>query len=108
MDLQREAGPSEERLDEIERSRAMWEAEMEALVAQAKGTYQAANNAESRTRTMAKHYEKLSDPLDLEGEEVETPISERYAPRGEEEGLQPMRVAVAPDHKQNALRFKFS
>ena len=89
-------------------SRAKWEAEMEALQLRAESTLKAASNAESRTRTMARHAEKLSDPFPEEGEEVEAGVQPEYAERGEEEGLQPVRVAVAPDNKQSALRFKFS
>ena len=95
-----------DRLEELERSRSMWEVNMQALVMKAEGSYHAANNAESRARTMKKHYEKFTDPFDLESTEV-PPIPARDASRGEEEGLSPLRLAVAPDSKATALRYKF-
>jgi len=108
-EAQRESGPSEARLDELERRQAMWQVEMEALVAKAEGTLQAALNAESRTRTMKKHYEKLADPLDIEGEEVDETVPGLDAARSEAERLQALRLDVAPADKKNALkRYKFS
>ena len=108
-DAQRENGPAEARLDAMERGQAMWQVEMEALVAKAEGTLQAALNAENRTRTMKKHYEKLADPLSPEGEEVPATVPDGDALRGEEERLQALRLDVAPIDKKNALkRYKFS
>jgi len=88
-------------------SRAKWEAEMEAQVLKADSALKSALNAESRSRTMMKHAEKLADPLDLEGEEGEEAIRPDYAARSEEEGVQPVRLDVAPNHRENALRYKF-
>jgi len=88
-------------------SQAKWEAEMEGALLKADSTLKAAANAESRQRTMVKHAEKLLDPLGEESEDDEEAIRGRDAPRGEEEGLQRMRVDVAPNYKENALRFKF-
>ncbi len=81
---------------------------MEALQLKAESTYKSAGNAEARSRTMLKHAEKLADPFDEEGEEGEEAIRPEYAPRGEEEGLQPLRLDVAPNHKEAALRYKFT
>lgn len=103
-----EKPPAVERLEELERRQAIWEVEMEALVASAKGTYQAANNAESRARTMKRHYDNLTDPFAEAGEEVADVVPSGDATRGEPEGLPPVRVAVAADHKALALRYKFS
>jgi len=105
---QREKGPPTARLEELERRQAMWEVEMEALVATATGKYEAANNAESRTRTMKRHYEKLVDPFAEEGEEVAAALPASDAPGGEEEGVQPLRVDVAANHKAARLMYKFS
>lgn len=107
-DAQRSNAPASSRLDALEHSQAMWQVEMEALVAKAEGTLQAALNAESRTRTMKKHYEKLADPLGLEGEEVTEAVPSRDALGSEEERLQALRLDVAPVDKKNALkRYKF-
>jgi len=105
--VQAKSNPSEARLEELERSRALFEADMEALLMKAEGKLQAANNAESRTRTMKKSYEKLVDPFDLDSEEVEAPVSGGYAPLGEEEGVQQLYMDVAPNNKTRALRAKF-
>jgi len=104
----REKGPAAARFDELERRQAMWEVEMAALVATATGKYEAANNAEARTRTMKKHYEKLADPFRDEGEEDPTALSPGDAPRGEAEEVHPLHLDVAPNPKAQALRYKFS
>ena len=108
IELQSQAGAADDRLDELERTRARWEAEMEALLLKADSTLKSASNAESRSRTMMKHAEKLADPLDIEGEEEPEAVPAGYAPGSEEERLQPMRLDVAPTHKENALRYKFT
>jgi len=108
--LDREGGDDamRQQLEGLLLTRATWEAEMQALMIKADSTLKSAANAESRTRTMVKHYEKLADPLNLEGEEIEEGVRPVYAERSEEERLQPMHLDVAPNHKQNALRLKFS
>jgi len=108
--LDREVGDDamRQQLEGLLLSQAKWEAEMEALVMKAEGAQKAALNAESRSRTMMKHAEKLADPLGLEGEEVEEDVREGYAPGVEEEGMLPLRLDVAPTHKEIALRYKFS
>lgn len=101
---QRETGPSEERLDELERSRAMWEAEMEAGFLRAESKYKAAAAAEARAK---KQNDKL-DIFDQEGPEVEAGIPPEYAVAGEAEGLHDVRVDVAPrNSKDLARRLKF-
>ena len=103
----RESGPSEERLESLERDRLQFEAACEGLLMKAEGKLQAANNAEARTRTMKKTYEPFLDPLDSDSEEVEEALPLGYAPTGEEEGLRPVRMDVAPDYKTLALARKF-
>jgi len=103
-----ENGPATTRLEDIERRQAMWEVEMEALVATAKGKFEAANNAESRTRSMKKYYEKNVDPFGEESEEVPAALPTGDALGGETEGVPPLRVDVAANHKANALMYKFS
>ena len=101
---QRESGPSEERLDELERSRALWEADMEAEFRRADGKYKAAAAAEQRAR---KQNEKF-DFGDDHGPEVPAGIPPEYAPPSEAEGLHEMRVDVAPPNsKMLALRMKY-
>lgn len=109
IDQQEQQGPAEERLEELERSRARWEAEIEAMLLKADSTLKSAANAESRARTMMKHAEKL-DPFHDEGEAAEAPIVQGgYAPASEEEGLLPMHLDVAPlNSKALALRAKYS
>jgi len=105
--VQREAGPAVTRLEELERGRAMWEVDMMALVRTADGKYDAARNAESRARTMKKHYEKIADPFNIEGEELGEIVPAGDGAGGEEIGVPPVRVDVAPDNKTLALRYKF-
>lgn len=107
VSLQRETGPATDRLENLEKRQAMWQVEMEALVAEAKGKYVASMNAEARTRTMKKHYEKLADPFAEEGEEVDESVPSGDAPGGQEQGVLPLRLGVAPNHKAQALRYKF-
>ena len=106
-DAQEDAGPAAARLEAIEKRQALWEVEIEALVAMAKGKLEAASNAEARTRTMKRHYEKNFDPLDIPSEEVETTVGPGDAPGGEVEEVQPLRVDVAPNNKANALMRKW-
>jgi len=80
---------------------------MDALMLKADSTLKAANNAESRTRTMKKSYEKLLDPFDADSEEVEAADFRGYAPVSEEEGVQPVRVGVETNNKAQAMRAKF-
>lgn len=107
--LQSEKGPSDARLEQLELSRATWEAEMDALLLKAESTLRSAANAESRARTMMKHAEKLTDPFAEEGEEVEDGVPPQYAPVGEGEAVQAMHPDVGVlSPKELALRMKFS
>ncbi len=104
---QREAGPAEDRLEALELRQAMWEAEVEGLLMKAEGKLSASNNAENRTRTMKRTYEKFIDPLDPDFEEESTPVRADHAPPSQEEGVQRVRVDVAADYKTLALSRKF-
>jgi len=108
IELQREAGPADDRLDDLELSRARWEAEVEGILLKADGHQKAARSAEARTRTMQKHYEDQLDPFDPDSQEIEAPVRSGYAPAGEGEGLPPVHMELAPDYKTQALRAKFS
>jgi len=103
------------RVEDLERTRSLWEAEMEAQLLKAKGKYQAASNAESRARTQVAHYEKNAvegDP-DLREESEEERIERLYwrdVEAGQENGLpeMPLAVEARPSSKQAALRAKYS
>ena len=108
IELQQANGPSDERLEQLELSRATWEAEMTALLLKAESTLKSAANAESRSRTMMKHAEKLTGPFTENGEPLEEGIPPEYAVAGKEEGVPPVRVDVAPvSQKELAKRMKF-
>jgi len=97
------------RLNELERTRALWEADIEATLMKAEGKLKAAANSEARERTMQKRYETDFDPFDFDSEEEGAPVPEDDAETGFEEGVQPLHLGVetiAP--KQLALRYKFS
>jgi len=104
--------PADARLEELERSRAMWEADMTALMMKAEGKLKASLNAESRARTMEKHVEKHLDPFDPDIEEPEaTEPGEGLLPvghveAGPEDGLLAMSARLEGP-KSNALRRKF-
>ena len=108
--LRRESGDMEERLHALETSRAMWEAEVEGEWMKAESSRQAAANAESRTRTMKKSYEKYADPFDEdEPEEIRQNrgiIPQPYVDNGEAEGVPAMHMGVE-DPKQALIRAKF-
>ena len=109
------AQPSDRRLDELEElvvklelDRARWEVETEGVLLKAEGKLKAANNAEARTRTMKRSYEKLIDPFDPDGEAVQAPVPEGYVPASAEEAMHPVRVDLAPiSKKEFALRAKW-
>jgi len=100
--------PSEDRLTALEQGRSLFEADMLGLLAKADGKLKAANNAESRERTMRKHHEELAGPFDPEGDEERPTVPDGYAPGVEEEGVQPVYMDVAPTNKERALMAKFS
>ena len=106
-----ETGDMMERLDQLERERTMWQADVEALLLKAEGKLQAANNAEARTRTMKRSYERFLDPLDPDSDEAQTPPRDRPqsddAPPFAEEELLPMRVGLETNTKAHAVRAKW-
>jgi len=101
------AAPAIERLEALERSRALWEADLEGILAKAEGKLKAASNAESRSRTMKKHYENEVDPFPDDREEVQPPVRDGYAPTGEEEGVPAVRVDMETDYKTTPLNRKW-
>jgi hypothetical protein len=100
-----------DRIEELERSRALWEAEMQGEILKADSLKKSALNAESRARTMLKSYESNADEGFTDGppgapEGGEFPQLHAYT--GEEEGLQPVRDTVETSIKELATRAKFS
>jgi len=98
-----------ERLLELERSRSLWEADVEGILAKAEGKLKAAANAEARERTMVKSYENELDPFSDDSEELQERIPPVDAEVSYQEEVQPMHLGVAPESKKAyALRAKFS
>lgn len=95
------------RLDEIERTRALWEAELEGVLLQAQNKFRAARAAEERARHLAKSFASDEDGL----EELPEGIRELYSgdgEGGEAEGVQPVHESVGtpPTPQEWALRAK--
>jgi len=108
VEIQRGQGPALARLEELELSKAKWEAEMEAVLLKSEGKLQAANNSEARERTMRKSYEKFIDPLDEEGDEGFSGVRPGNGERSEGEGVLPLPVDLAPvNRKAAAVNFKY-
>jgi len=102
----------EARVQTLELGRAKWQAEVEALVLQAKGQFRAASNAEARERTMKESYEKQADiglddgPEEFEGDGQES-IFPIHVPTGQENGLQQVPVGMARTRKASAVNAKY-
>jgi len=108
IEQRRAGGDTIERLENLELSRHQFEAEVEGILLKADGKLQAANNSEARTRTMKKSYERFTDPLDPEHDEVEEAIQAGYVPRSQEQEVQPMPMDLEQQRKTLALMAKFS
>jgi len=102
------SAPAEARLEELERSRVLWEADVEALLLKADSTLRSANNAEARARTMVRHVDDFIDPFDGDREEVAEAVRPSDVAPSEEEALQPLHLGVAEDDRTRALIAKFS
>jgi len=102
-----------ERIEQLELSRAKWEAEIDGLLMKADSTLRSAANAEARTRTMRKSYEGFADDGLTDREtEVGQELTE-HVPNGNvapiaAEPLQAVHVDLAQNAKAGALRMKFS
>lgn len=96
----------ESRLDALERSRAIWEAEMEAMLTTAKSDLRNARAAEERARHKLKKAESLG------GDEDGDPafdawlaaMADRNGQTGSEEGMQPVHQAVGRDAAKQAAK----
>jgi len=111
VELHKLRGPDEARLEDLERTRAHWEAEMEAMMLKADSTHRSAQNAESRARTMQKNYERHFDPFDPDSaeDEAEAPGAVR-ADNGEIGPTQEMydvSVDLERNTKAHAVRAKW-
>lgn len=100
------------RVDELERGRALWEAEVEGVLAKAQMSFRNARNAEERTRHMTR---ELTPESDEDGaDELEAELGKvlrlRDETRGGEEGVSPVRSGVErgrAGRKTAAQRYKF-
>jgi len=98
------------RLEDLELSRAKWEAEMEAELLRSQSTLRSANNAESRARTMEKRYEEHSDSGDPDSDPQPEPV---WVPPGDvapsqEDELPPLRMDLEGNNKAYATHLKWS
>jgi len=100
-----------ERLDGLERKMGIWEADTEALLLKAGGKLQAANNAESRARTMKRNYEDFfEDSLENRAAEIEAEplqLGTGDDPAGTANGLLPLSLGLETDERAARLRAKF-
>jgi len=107
--VQGSAAPAMERLDALELSRHMFEAEVAGVLLEAKGKLRAASNAEARERQMRKSYEADFDSVPEDGNAgpEASPILPDNVEASEAERLSALRVDVAPTNKTAALAHKF-
>lgn len=102
---QTEQAPAIDRLEELERSRSLWEADMEAEYQRAQTKYRAAHASEQRERKVR---DAQLDPFTPDSEEVEAPVPGGNAEVVPEEGMLPLHMDLAPvNRKANALRYKY-
>jgi len=100
------------RLDDIERSQALWEAKMEAELLRAKAKYDAGRNAESRAKTQRAAYEAQVENGALDSPEeipqgIEPDVYPGDDPTGEEDGMQQVPIRLEDGPKDAAMRRKF-
>lgn len=85
----------EDRLEDLERSRALWEAEVEGVLLQAENKFKAARSSEERTRRLAESAEFDEDGLDELPERIQE-LYRRDEAGGPEEGVQPVPEGMEP------------
>ena len=106
---QQTASALTERIEALERERALWEADVEGLLAKAEGKLKASLNAEARERTMQKRLADDFDPFLAPGEEIEATVPEGDAEAGDPEEVLPLHLGVETiTPKEQRLRMKFS
>lgn len=79
-------GTLRERVDALERTRAVWESEVQGVLLKAEGQFKAARSAEERARTKEKNAQALADSLDQEGFEELPPEYRDLLQGGDVEG----------------------
>jgi len=107
-----ETGDHGDRLDALERSRATWEAEMEAVGMRAGSTLKAARSAEERTRSMVKVADEVDDGNSDGEAEIRRALEEynlsiRDAETGEAKGLPAVYNDVETRSTKAAMMAKF-
>jgi len=109
-DVQRQLGPSLDRLEALELSRVHFEADVEGMLLKADGKLKAANASESRERQIRKANERLVDTFDPDGDpepQPGRPVLDVDAESREAQGLPAMRLALAPNNKTHAVNAKW-
>lgn len=105
-------GPAIDRLQELELSRARFEADIQGMLLKAEGKFKAATAAEARERQLKRSYEKDLDPFpeggDRASSEAQEGIRQFDDAISEGERLQALRLDVAPNNKAHALRAKWA
>jgi len=98
-----------EKIVALERSRALWEADVEGMLQKAEGKLRAAANAEARERTMKDFHEDDVDPFPPDSPEIQAQLQDEDAEVVEPEGVHVLSVDMAPEtRKAFALRMKYS
>jgi len=109
--IYRDASPATERLEALELSRGLFEADISGLVLKAEGQLRAALNSEARERQLKKSNDKLADPFTEEGDREETPegvtVLSNDVAASEAERLQAMRLVVETSPKAAAVNRKW-
>jgi len=107
--IQREMGPALDRIEALERERHHFEAECEGMLLKAEGKLKAASSAEQRERQLKKSNDRFADPFPDEGEDgtQPAPVFPDHVTAGEAEEVPPVRLALAPNNKTQAVRAKF-
>ena len=109
-DVQRGLGPAIDRLEGLERSRNVFEAECEGMLLKADGKLKAASAAEQRERQLKKANDKAANTFDFDSEETAplgAPVLGDDAQGGEAAGVPPVRLALASNNKAHAVRTKW-
>ena len=97
-----------EKIVDLERSRALWEADVEGMLAKAEGKLRAAANAEARERTMKEFHEEELDPFPQDSPEVEARIQDNDAEAGFAEQVLPLPMGLEAESKKAfRLRMKY-
>lgn len=103
----------EERVSVLERSRAIWEADMDAILKKAESTQRAARSAEERARRMARDSDGDDDGSDEIPEAYREAVRALNGGSGQDQGVQPVpqgmgsRGPAAQERKAALTRAKW-